>query len=89
MLSNNFHDPYSLSNIAMTIRRSIIQLRDPNVLELEIAVVDGLMRNNVRNNKLPDFRLVPNEFVANSNLRYDWADLVDFSYKDKCQFYTT
>jgi hypothetical protein len=89
MLSDDFDDPYSLSNIARTIRRSITQLRDPKILEPEIANIDGLMRKNVRNNKSPNPQLVPNEFAVNSNIRYDWADLVDFGYTDKCRFYTS
>ena len=32
MLSKNFNDPYSLSNIAKIIRQSIIQLRNPKDL---------------------------------------------------------
>ncbi|CAF2718278.1 unnamed protein product [Rotaria sp. Silwood2] len=88
MLSDSFEDPYSLSNIAKTIRQSIIQLRDSKFLEAGLAAVDVLMRNNVRNNKLPDLRLVPNEFVVNSNHRYDWASFVDFGYTDRCRFYT-
>ncbi|CAF0975099.1 unnamed protein product [Didymodactylos carnosus] len=88
MLSDDFDDPYSLSTIAKTIRRSIIQSRDSKVLEPGIATVDGLMRKNVRNNKSPNPRLVPHEFAVNSNFRYDWADLVDFGYTDKCRFYT-
>ncbi|CAF4178018.1 unnamed protein product, partial [Rotaria sordida] len=81
-------DPYSLSNIAKTIRQSIIQLRDPKVLESGIATIDGLIRKNIRNNKFPNPQLVPNEIAVNSNLKYDWANLVDFGYTDKCRFYT-
>ncbi|CAF2886296.1 unnamed protein product [Rotaria sp. Silwood2] len=88
MLSNNFDDPYSLSNIAKTIRQSIIQLRDSKFLEAALATLDGLMRKCIKNNKLPDLQLVPNEFVVNSNFRHDWASLVDFGYTDKCRLYT-
>jgi hypothetical protein len=89
MLSDDFDDPYSLSNIATTIRRSIIQLRDSKVIEPGIATVDRLMRENVRNKKRPSPQLLPNEFAVNSNLKYDWANLVDFGYTDKCRFYTS
>ncbi|CAF1502861.1 unnamed protein product [Rotaria sordida] len=88
MLSNDFDDPYSLSNIAKTIRQLIIQLRDPKVLESGIATIDGLIRKNIRNNKFPNPQLVPNEIAVNSNFKYDWANLVDFGYTDKCRFYT-
>ncbi|CAF4128457.1 unnamed protein product, partial [Rotaria sordida] len=67
VLSNDFDDPYSLSNIAKTIRQSIIQLRDPKVLESGIATIDGLIRKNIRNNKFPNPQLVPNEIAVNSN----------------------
>ncbi|CAF1019675.1 unnamed protein product [Adineta steineri] len=87
MLSENFDDPYSLSNIAMTIRRSINQARDPKVLESEIAIIDGFMRKNAKDNTTPNSELVPNEFAINSNYRYDWANLVDFGFTDKCRFY--
>jgi hypothetical protein len=38
--------------------------------------------------KLIDMGLFPNEIVVNLNFRYDWANLLDFGYRDKCQFYT-
>lgn len=88
MISENFDDAYSLSNIAKTIRRSIIQTRDSKVLEPAMATVDALIRKNVRNNRRPDPSLLPNEFAVNSNFRYDWAALVDFGYADQCRFYT-
>jgi hypothetical protein len=88
MLSDNFDDPYSLSNIATTIRRSINKSRDTKFLETWIATADGLMRKNIKDDKLIDMGLFPNEIVVNSNLRYDWANLVDFGYRDKCRFYT-
>jgi len=88
MLSDNFDDPYSLSNIAKTIRRSINQSRDSKFLEPWLATADGLMRKNLKNNKLPDLGRFSNEVVVNSNFRYDWANLVDFGYTDKCRFYT-
>ncbi|CAF2886278.1 unnamed protein product [Rotaria sp. Silwood2] len=87
MLSDNFEDPYSLLNIAKTIRRSIIQSRDSKILEPRLATFDSLMRNNVRNNRLPDLERFSNEVVVNSNYRYDWANSVDFGYTDKCRFY--
>ncbi|CAF1452290.1 unnamed protein product [Rotaria magnacalcarata] len=88
MLSDNFEDSYSLSNIAKTIRQSIIKSRDPNYLERSLATADDAMRKMIHNNKLADLGFFPNEIVVNSNLRYDWANLVDFGYKDKCRFHT-
>lgn len=88
LLSDNFNDEYSLSNIAKTIRQGIIKLRDSKVLEPGIATIDGIMRENARNNKLPSLQLMPNEIFLNSNFRYDWARAVDFGYTDKCRLYT-
>jgi hypothetical protein len=88
MLSDNFDDPYSLSNIAKTIRQSINKSRDPKFLEPGLATAHGLMRKNLKNYILADLGCFPNEVVVNSNLRYDWANLVDFGYTDKCRFYT-
>jgi hypothetical protein len=88
MLSDNFANPYSLSNIAQTIRRSIIKARDPTFLERWLATADDLMRKMMCNNRLADLGFVPNEIIVNSNLRYDWANLVDFGYTDKCRFHT-
>ncbi|CAF1003782.1 unnamed protein product [Rotaria sordida] len=88
MLSDNFQDSYSLSNIAKTIRQSIIKSRDPKFLECWLATADDAMRKMIHNNRLADLGFVPNEIIINSNLRYDWANLVDFGYKDKCRFYT-
>ncbi|CAF1428786.1 unnamed protein product [Didymodactylos carnosus] len=88
MLSDNFDDPYSLSNIATTIRGSIKKSRDSKFLEAWIATADGLMRKNIKDDKSIDMGIFSNEIVVNSNLRYDWASLVDFGYTDKCRFYT-
>jgi hypothetical protein len=87
-LSDDFDDPYALSTIASTIRRSIIQLRDPKILGPGIATIDGFMRKNGRNNERPNPHLIPNEIAINSNFRYDWAGLVDFGYTDQCRFHT-
>ena len=88
MLSDDFDDPYSLTNVAQKIRLSILRSRNSQLLEPAIAVVDGLMRKNARENKRPDPSLIPNEIAVNSNLKYDWAGLVDFGHTDKCRFYT-
>jgi hypothetical protein len=88
MLSDNFEDPYSLSNIAKTIRRSIIKSRDPKFLELWLATADDAMRKMIHNNLLADLGFVSNEIIVNSNLKYDWANLVDFGYTNQCRFYT-
>jgi hypothetical protein len=88
MLSDHFEDPYSLSSIAKTIRQSIIKSRDPKFLERWLATADDAMRKMIYNNLLSDLGFVPNEIIVNSNLRYDWANLVDFGYTDKCRFYT-
>ncbi len=88
MLSENFEDSLSLSNIAQTIRRSIIKSRDSKFLERWLATADDAMRKMIQNNLLSDLGFVSNEILVNSNLRYDWANLVDFGYTDKCRFYT-
>ena len=88
MLSDHFDHPYSLSNIATVIRRSMNKSRDAKFLETWIATADGVMRNNIKYDKLIDMGVYPNELLVNSNLKYDWANLVDFGYTDKCRFYT-
>jgi hypothetical protein len=88
MLSDPFEDSYSLSNIAKTIRRSIIKSRDSKFLERMLATADDAMRKMIDNNRLADLGFVSNEIIVNSNLKYDWANLVDFGYTDKCRFYT-
>lgn len=88
MVSDDFEDPYSLSSISKTIRRSIVQARDPQLLEPAIATVDGLMRKNARAKHMADRRLLPNELAVNSNFKFDWANAVDFGYTDQCRFYT-
>jgi hypothetical protein len=66
MLSENFDDPYSLSNIAKTIRQSLIhRLRNPKILGPGIAKIDQLMRRNIRNNKSSNPKLISNEFSIN------------------------
>lgn len=88
MLSDNFEDPFSLSSIAKTIRRSIIRSRDPQFLERWLATADLLMKNITFNNLTPKIDYFPNEIMVNSNLRFDWSELVDFGYHGKCRFYT-
>ncbi|CAF4246063.1 unnamed protein product [Rotaria sp. Silwood2] len=89
MRSDPFGDPKSLSSIAMTIRRSIIRARDPTFLESWFSTADNLMRKMVANNLVPNTRPPQGEIIVNSYLRYDWADLVDFGYSNKCRFYAT
>lgn len=86
MPSDDFDDPSSLSHIAKMVRRSILRSRDLTFLEPCLATTDVLMRKNARENLRPCGQF-PNEVIVNSNLRFDWADLVDFGYTDKCRCY--
>ncbi|CAF3479320.1 unnamed protein product [Rotaria sp. Silwood2] len=88
MLSDNFDDPFSLSSVSKTIRFSIIRSRDPIFLASWLATADGLMKSITRNNLTPNVGYFANEVTVNSNFRYDWVDLVDFGYKDKCRVFT-
>ncbi len=88
MLSCNFDDPYSLSSISKTLRRSIIASRNPKFVERWVATADGLLRDMMRDDRKPNMKIFANEIVMNSNFRYDWASLVDFGHTDKCRFYT-
>jgi hypothetical protein len=88
MLSDNVENPYSLSNIAKTIRRSIIRSRNPEFLERWLATTDGITRDMARYGGRSNLDHSPNGIVVNSNFRYDWARLVDFGHTDKCHFYT-
>ncbi len=88
MLSDDFDDPLSLSNIAEIIRRSIVRARDPKFLESCLATADGQMRRMLQNNLLANMVFFSNDIFVNSNYRYDWANLVDFGYTDKCRYYT-
>lgn len=89
MLSNDFDDPRSLSNVALTIRRSINRSREITFLEPYLATADSLMRRNVREKRQCRMNHYSNEIVINSNLKFDWADAVDFGYNNQCRFYTT
>lgn len=86
--SDLFDDPHSLVSIARTIRQSIIRCRDQNFLKPCLATVDVLMTRMAKENRLADMRHPPNEIIVNSNLRYDWAGLVDFGHTNKCRFHT-
>ena len=88
MLSDDYDDPLSLTSIANTIRRSIVRSRDPKFLESWLATADGLLRKIARENLLANWNQFPNEVLVNSNYRYDWVELVDFGYTDKCRLYT-
>ena len=88
MLSDDFGDPLSLRSIAETIRSSIIRSRNSTLLERWLATADGLMRKIARENLLANWNQFPHEVIVNSNLRYDWVDLVDFGYQDQCRLHT-
>jgi hypothetical protein len=88
ILSENFDDPYSLSSIAKAIRHSIIRSRDPSFLQPLLATADKLMRDLAYDGREVNIDHFPHGIVINSNYRYDWADLVDFGYVDKCRFHT-
>jgi hypothetical protein len=88
MWSDNFNDPYSLSSIAKSVRRSIIRSRDPKFLESWLATADELMKDMVRNDREVNANHFLNGIVVNSNFRFDWAGLVDFGHIDRCRFYT-
>lgn len=89
MLSEDFDHPQSLSKVAQTIRRSIQKSRDIDFLEPYLATADCLMRRNVREKRRYRMTHYPNEIVVNSNLKYDWADAVNFGCRNQCRFYTT
>jgi hypothetical protein len=88
MLSENFNDPYSLSSIAKAIRYSIIRSRDPSFLEPLLATADELMRDLANDDREVNIDHFLHGIIVNSNYRYDWANLVDFGYVDKCRFHT-
>jgi hypothetical protein len=71
MLSDDFENSQSLSNIAMTIRSSIIRSREKTFLDSYLATMDGLMRKIARENRECRITHYPNEIIVNSNLRYD------------------
>ncbi|CAM4829775.1 unnamed protein product [Rotaria magnacalcarata] len=89
MLSEDFDDPRSLSNVAQTIRRSIHRSREIEFLEPYLATADSLMRRNVREKRQCRMTHYGNEMVINSNMKYDWADAVDFGCRNQCRFYAT
>ncbi|CAF1138598.1 unnamed protein product [Rotaria sp. Silwood1] len=88
MLSEDFDDPRSLSNVALTIRRSIHRSREIAFLKSYLATADSLMRRNAREKRQYRMTRYANEIVVNSNMKYDWADAVDFGYNNQCRFYT-
>ncbi|CAF3933392.1 unnamed protein product [Rotaria sp. Silwood1] len=86
--SGTFEDPYSLSNIAKSIRRLIIHSRSPEFLERWLPTEDKFLRDMVRDDLRMNADNFTNGIVVNSNFRYDWASLVDLGHTDKCRFYT-
>lgn len=88
MLSEHFHDPYSLSSIATAIRHSVIRSRNTSFLCSMLSTAGGLMRDLARNRQEVNVDHFPHGIIINSNYRYDWADLVDLGYTDQCRFYT-
>ncbi|CAF3080957.1 unnamed protein product [Rotaria sp. Silwood2] len=88
MLSDDFADPLSLSNVAKTIRASVEKARNENFLSRWLVTVDLLMRKIHKEGQAWNFASYANEVWTNSNLKYDWASKVDFGMTDQCRFHT-
>jgi hypothetical protein len=85
--SSNFQNPLSLSDIAKTIRQAITTIRDKDFLEKWIISADALTRQLIKDGRL-SFVFGSNKFVFNSNLKYDWANQVNFGMINQCRFHT-
>ncbi|CAF3398273.1 unnamed protein product [Rotaria sp. Silwood2] len=88
MLSDDFANPLSLSNVAKTIRASVEKARNEDFLTRWLVTVDLLMRKIHKDGQAWNFASYANEVWTNSNLKYDWASKVDFGMKDQCRFHT-
>ncbi|CAF4913480.1 unnamed protein product, partial [Rotaria sp. Silwood2] len=78
MLSDDFANPLSLSNVAKTIRASVEKARNEDFLTRWLVTVDLLMRKIHKDGQAWNFASYANEVWTNSNLKYDWASKVDF-----------
>ena len=84
MLSDQFVDLYSLSQISKTIRLSIKKNRNEEFIIRWLRIVEYLMSKIQLECKAWNYCFYSNEIHINSNIKCDWSDQVDFginSYK--------
>ncbi len=78
--SSDFQNPLSLFDIAKTIRNK-------DFLEKWLISADALTRQLIKDGRL-SFVFGSDKFVFNSNLKYDWANQVNFGMINQCRFHT-
>ena len=85
--SSNFENPLSLFEIAKAIRQSIKIIRNEDFIEKWVTTADILSRQLMKDNRI-NFIFGSNEFIFNSNIKYDWANQVNFGMINQCRFHT-
>jgi hypothetical protein len=87
VLSDDFSDPYSFSNIAQTLRRSINKARKESFALSQVAT------QHVATKQLNDKQLernwssFDNEVSVNSQYKFDWAEQVDMGMTNQCRMH--
>lgn len=85
--TSQFSNPLSVLHIAKTIRESINLVRNKDLIEKWIISADVLTRQLVKEDRIT-FIFGSDQFVFNSNWKYDWVKLVNFGMIDRCRFHT-
>jgi hypothetical protein len=87
ILSDDFFDPYSFSNIAQTLRHSLDKARKEPFVLSQIAT-ENFARKQLHNKQfMPNWRCFDNEIFVNSLYKCDWAEQVDMGMKNQCRMH--
>jgi hypothetical protein len=87
ILSDDFAEPYSFSNIAQTLRHSINKARTEPFALSQIAT-ENLARKQLDDKQLaPNLACFDNEVFVNSRYKCDWVEQVDLGMTNQCRMH--
>lgn len=85
--TSDFTNPLSVLDIAQTIRQSINSVRKKDLMDRWICSADVLTRQLVKDDRIT-FIFGSDQFIFNSNWKYDWVNQVNFGMINQCRFHT-
>jgi hypothetical protein len=87
ILSDDFSDPYSFSNIAQTLRYSLNKAREEPFVLSQIAT-ENLARKQLDDKQFkPNWSCFDNEVFVNSQYKCDWVEQVDMGMTNQCRMH--
>jgi hypothetical protein len=89
IVSDDFSDPYSFSNIAQTLRHSLNKAREESFV-LSLIATENLARKQLDDRQVQaNWSYFDNEIVVNSQYKCDWAEQVDMGMTNQCRVYVS